>query len=67
MLEPKVVVPRIWPTTGLKSTASDNSYVPSGSNPPKSTLLGEYTGISLYSIEEYEDTSKKSPAPEGVK
>ena len=46
LLEPNVVVPKICPTTGLKSNASDNSYVPSGSRLPKSTLVGEYVGMS---------------------
>ena len=38
--ELKVVVPNSCPNTGLKSTASANSNSPSGSRPPKSTLLG---------------------------
>jgi len=66
-LELNVVVPRICPNTGLKSTASANSNSPSGSKPPRSTLLGTYLGMSLYSIPEYELTSKKSPLPLAVK
>ena len=51
-LELNVVVPISCPSTGLKSTASASSNSPSGSRPPRSTLLGTYLGMSLYSIPE---------------